>query len=153
MAEYIKYKLKIIYRNIEKSGKNKFNSFEDFRTWALSNGYRPWKSINLLFEEDGYSEENCSWGLDKKGKGKPVSILEDKSTDNVVKTVKCMACSVMDARLLLQQLEGVCDEMLASDTVDKAVCRDLKKNLSAVNVNLLDAFNNIDKLRIYGVEE
>lgn len=148
-----KYRLRNIYAKIERTEKNNFKSFEEFRMWSLSNGYKPWKVLTLLFDDEPYGPENCTWSIDKRGSTKAVSVKEDGSIDNTVKNVKAIACTTLEMRMNLDQLESLCEDMLSSKMIDKKTGQDLVKSIKMAKNYVADAYNSVDKIVISGLEQ
>ena len=42
------------------------NSFEDFRSWALANGYKPGLTLDRINNDKGYEPNNCRWSTSKE---------------------------------------------------------------------------------------
>lgn len=149
----VKYRLRNIYAKMERSGKCEFESFESFKAWSLNNGYKPWKVLTLLSDDEPYSPDNCNWSLDKRGSNKAISVKKDRSLDNVVKNIKLLSCTTLETRINLNQLEIVCESLLDAKVIDKKVGQDLLRSIKLAKNYVSDAYNSIDKIAISGLEQ
>ena len=60
-SDFLKYKLKRVWKEISDSGKCDFESFEEFEQWSYENGFKPWRSLVKIISDDNYSRDNCLW--------------------------------------------------------------------------------------------
>lgn len=147
----VKYKLRNLYAKIERTGKCGFSSFEEFRLWSFSNGYKPWKVLSLLDEDENYTPDNCTWSLDKRGSRSAVTVRSDQSLDNIVKNIKIIACDSLEVTLSLTKLESICNDLMDMKLVDKNTGSDLVRSIKLAKTYTSDVYNSLDKLNIKGL--
>lgn len=153
MANNSRYKLSNIWSKINKSGKCAFKSKEEFTKWAFDNGYKPWKNIVLLSEDDLYSPDNCVWEITSKGSGATKPLSADKSSDNIVKNIRALSINVVDGKVLVDDILNVCYQLKQLDIISPISFADLNKSLRLASEMLNDAYHTIDNMEVYGVTD
>lgn len=144
----IKYKLKNVYAKIARSGKNEFESFEDFKAWSLENGYKPWKVLSLTDKDDSYNKENCDWVNDRRGSNTALPIEKDKTPDNVAKNIKVLASNANETMLMIRQMIDVTNALTENSLIDRKTGKLMLKDLDKALKIMSNCDINIDNLTI-----
>lgn len=71
---------------------DEWRKFDDFQSWALSNGYKEGLTIDRINVDEGYSPENCRWDtMDEQANNKSTNIKLDYNGQRfTVKEVSAM---------------------------------------------------------------
>jgi hypothetical protein len=141
-----KYKLKAYYKKMVQKNLDGFGSYEKFAVWSYQNGYKPWKILTRLMDDDPFSPDNCTWSLDKRGGESALPISEDKSYDNIVKNLKFMAYGTMEMRLNLEKMKAIALDLRKSRKIEKDLCKDIINEIEAASTSVTDIFNSLEKL-------
>lgn len=148
-----RYKLSGIWSKICRSGKNGFESKEEFTQWAFNSGYKPWKNIVLLSENGLYSADNCVWEVTSKGSGAVKPLDSDLTPDNIVKNVRTLSINIVDAKVLVDDILNNCYKFKQLNIIDSKSFADLNKSLKLASEMLNDAYHTVDNMEVYGVTD
>lgn len=145
----IKYKLTQLWGVMERSGENHFENKDDFLDWAWESGYKPWKSLSMIDETDGYSRDNCIWIIDKKNHGEIKEVDEDDSIQNVCRIIKRIVNNLEESKIDLMMAQQLLRDVSKSKVIDnKAPIRDSIKDVDKALMELRSSLVGIEKIDI-----
>lgn len=141
-----KYKLVNIWGKIQRSGKNEFESFESFKLWSVKNGYKPWKNLTLIMEDEGYNEDNCDWVVSRRGSGTAKDVKRDQTLDNVVKNIRDSVANITEMKMTVGQMSETWDAMAKLGLVNDKSGNAIRRALTNALKELDDAYWCMDLL-------
>lgn len=118
--------------------------FENFKEWAINNGYRPWLNLKRYDENLGFNHINCYWGVGRDSHQNRL-IVDFKSVEEFCnqhgidgnKAVK----DIMEGWLTLNDLENV---------VNKRINKTLKMDMQKITKLRGSLTDIIKRLKLYG---
>lgn len=141
-----KYKLINTWGKINRSGKNEFESFEEFKGWSLDNGYKPWKNLTLIMDDEGYNSGNCDWVVSRRGSGTANDVKVDKTLDNVVKNIRDSVANITEMKMTVGQMQDTWDALTKLGLVNERGGNTIRRALSNALRELNDAYWSMDTL-------
>jgi len=142
--KYIREKLRKIWlkmqNNKEKYLCDEWRDFEKFKEWADSNGYKPWKTLIVFDETVGYTPDNCSFQIDKRGISDITeSIAEKDNLSLVVKKVKKLSYNIIELNVLLSDMDYILGDLLKSQKIKN------RENIADCLTGVKDCLNRVNK--------
>lgn len=147
-----KYKLRNTWGKMCRSGKNSFESFEEFKAWSNENGFKPWKSLTLLVDDDSYSKENCVWVISKKGISSIQDLSFDRSGDNIIRHIKTLSLEATESKLEFNRLLDSVIDMEKYNIIDRGTSEDLSSSLRIIVRELSRLENSVEKMSVKSLE-
>ncbi|MEG1871190.1 MAG: hypothetical protein RR192_04255 [Peptostreptococcaceae bacterium] len=146
----IKFRLNRIYSKI--ANESKWSMFDDFMVWALTNGYKPWKVLAKLDEEENYSEENCYWKLDSTVRINSMKPIEEEDTPtNVCRYIKSISSGIAVEVMTIRKIQSQVEEIRKSDNiVNIATVIDLERDVQKILDRLKEVNMTIEKIDLKG---
>lgn len=149
VGDTLKYKLTNVWGVIQRSGKNKFRDKTEFLEWAEESKYKPWKSLSLIDDNEGYSVENCMWKIDKRFSGGIRSIEEDDSQRNLCRIIKSCVGSLEENKINLMMCRQLMGELNSTKRIgNKTKLSDALMDLDRALMSVRSSLNLIDDLDI-----
>lgn len=103
--------------------------YENFRDWALSNGYREDLTIDRINNNDGYKPDNCKWADNKtqcRNRRSNIYVIDDKTGEKMIMLDYCNKYSLEYPAFVGRYHRRTKGNLLNSEMLFKTIsqCRD-----------------------------
>jgi len=123
---------------------------ENFKEWAINNGYKPWKVLDRYDKNVGYFPDNCYWRIDKRYTRSLNAMNEDNTVSNTVYYIKDISYSIEDLKMHLSILKEECNELLFSKhVINKSNIANCILKLTECEEHLRKCSELIDKIDLH----